>query len=102
MQRHAPSSRLTLRVMQSASRAIAVIAVAVALLRSIAAIWFSSDVVVTPANTEAGPPLATRVLVIVIDGLRYDTALESDAMPKLQALGRGGARGASLASRVTM
>lgn len=88
---------------RSASSAIAVAAVALALIRSIAAVWFSSDVVATAANTEvAAPRLTARVLVIVVDGLRHDTALESDAMPRLQALARAGAHGVSLASRVTM
>src|SRR5690349_15353879 len=88
---------------QSVSSAIAVAAVAAALIRTIAAVWFSSDVVATPATTEvAVPPLAARVVLVVIDGLRHDTALDSDLMPKLQALGRAGAEGVSLASRVTM
>jgi hypothetical protein len=92
-----------LRATRSVSSAIAVVAVAAALIRSVAAIWFSSDVVATPINTEvAAPPLTARVLVIVVDGLRHDTALDGDVMPKLQALGRAGARGVSLASRVTM
>jgi predicted AlkP superfamily pyrophosphatase or phosphodiesterase len=91
---------------RSASSAIAVAAVAavaLALIRSIAAVWFSSDVVATAANTEvAAPRLTARVLVVIVDGLRHDTALESGAMPKLQALARDGAHGVSLASRVTM
>lgn len=92
-----------MRATRSVSSAIAVVAVAAALIRSVAAIWFSSDVVATPINTEvAAPALTARVLVIVIDGLRHDTALDSDLMPKLQALGRAGVQGVSLASRVTM
>jgi hypothetical protein len=74
-----------------------------ALIRAITSVWFTSQIVATPANREiATPPLTERVLVIVVDGLRYDTALESDLMPKLQELARGGAAGVSLASRVTM
>src|ERR1043166_1238001 len=88
---------------RSASSAIAVAAVALALIASIAAVWFSSDVVATAANTEvAAPRLTARVLVVVIDGLRHDTALESGEMPKLQALAEAGAHRVSLASRGAM
>src|SRR5262245_46162219 len=91
------------RARQRVSSAVAVAAVAVALIRSVAAVWFSSDVVATAPSTElAAPPLAPRVLLIVIDGLRHDTALSSGVMPRLQALGRAGVSGMSLASRVTM
>ncbi len=85
------------------SSALAVVAVAVALIRSVAAVWFSSEIVPTPPNDEiAAAPLADRVVLVVVDGLRYDTALESDLMPQLQAIGRAGSAGMSLASKVTM
>ena len=86
------------------SSSLAVVAVAVALIRSVAAVWFTSEIVPTPPNVEvAAPPLAERVLLVVVDGLRYDTALESDLMPQLQAIGRSGSAGLSVASRtVTM
>ncbi len=88
---------------QSVSNALAGVAVTAALIRAIASVWFTSEIVATPANNEiAAPALTKRVLLIVVDGLRYDTALESDLMPKLQGLARGGAAGVSLASRVTM
>lgn len=86
-----------------AGKSLAVLAVAVALIRSIAAVWFSSEIVATPRTEEIASPAVTgRVVVIVIDGLRYDTALESDLMPRLKALGRAGSAGMSLASKVTM
>ena len=88
---------------QSVTSALAVVAVAAALIRAVAAIWFSSEIVATPVNTEiAAPALTARVVVIVIDGLRHDTALDGDLMPRLQALARAGSAGVSLASRVTM
>ena len=79
------------------------VAVAGLLLRSIVVVWFTSEVIATPPNDEvAAPALTDRVVLVVIDGLRYDTALESDLMPRLQALGRSGTAGLSLASLVTM
>jgi hypothetical protein len=78
-------------------------ALAVALLQSIATVWFSSEITPLPPNDEvAAPPLTPRVVLIVIDGLRYDTALEQGIMPHLMELGSAGAHGVSLASQVTM
>jgi hypothetical protein len=85
------------------SSALAVAAVAFALIRSIAAVWFTSEVIATPPTSEiAAPALADRVLLVVVDGLRYDTALESGLMPHLQALARDGSAGLSMATQVTM
>jgi hypothetical protein len=90
-------------VLARASSSIASFAIAFALIRSVAAVWFSSEIVATPRNDEvAAPPLTDRVVVVVIDGLRIDTALEGDLMPRLQAIARAGSAGLSMASQVTM
>jgi hypothetical protein len=90
-------------VLRRASSAIAVAAIAVALIRSVAAAWFSSEIIATPPTEEvAAPPLTERVVLVVIDGLRHDTALRGDLMPQLQAIGRAGASGLAMASLVTM
>ena len=85
------------------ARWFAVVAFVFLLLRSIVLVWFTSQVITTAPNVEiAAPPLTDRVVLVVIDGLRYDTALESDLMPRLQAVARTGAAGLSMASLVTM
>jgi len=90
-------------VLARVTSAIAVLAIAIALIRSVAAVWFSSEIIATPRNQEvAAPALAGRVVLVVIDGLRFDTALESELMPKLQAIARAGSAGLSMASQVTM
>lgn len=90
-------------VLRRVSNSIAVFAIAVALIRSVAAAWFSSEIIQTPPDEEvAAPPLTARVVLVVIDGLRYDTALQSAIMPQLQAIGRAGSSGISMASLVTM
>ncbi|HJZ83569.1 MAG TPA: alkaline phosphatase family protein [Polyangia bacterium] len=84
-------------------RAAAAGALALALLRSVLAVYFSAEIVPLPPGDEvAAPRLAERVLLIVIDGLRHDTALESGWMPGLERLGAGGAAGVALAGQVTM
>ncbi len=52
---------------------------------------------------EAPPPrLASRVLWIVVDGLRHDTALELGWMPNLMALSKQGASGTATTTAITM
>jgi hypothetical protein len=62
-----------------------------------------AEVTPTPPNTEViAPRLAQRALLVVIDGLRYDSAFESGAMPKLASLRARGASGVSMATDITM
>src|SRR5262249_52453843 len=78
-------------------------ALALGLLRSVLAVYFSAEVVATPPGREVvAPRLAHRVLLIVIDGLRHDTALQSGWMPELMRLASDSSAGMSLAPEVTM
>lgn len=64
---------------------------------------FSPVVPELPATpSPASPRLAERVLWIVIDGLRHDTALETGWMPQLMGLARRGAAGRAMTTPITM
>lgn len=67
--------------------------------------FFTSVVPVLPDVIEApSPRLASRVLWVVVDGLRYDTALDDQLrwMPELQVLARQGASGEASTTPITM
>src|SRR4051812_14833581 len=64
-----------------------------------------SDVLVTsvPDGEPAlAHPVADRVLIVVVDGLRHDLALEGPLLPTLRALAARGASGPSYADEPTM
>jgi hypothetical protein len=85
-----------------ALRGLGVLALAVGLARAALQVYFAVEVPPIAASTETGPPLSPRALLIVIDGLRFDTALESGWMPRLAGLARSGAAGVALTPQVTM
>ncbi len=65
--------------------------------------YFRADVVdVPPTPAPVGPALSQRVVLIVIDGLRSDSALTWGAMPKLEALAHRGASGIAFTGAITM
>ncbi len=65
--------------------------------------FFSPVVPVLPEVTEPPPPrLASRVLWIVVDGLRHDTALETGWMPNVMGLAGQGASGTASTTAITM
>ncbi len=84
-------------------RSFALVAVAVALAITLVAGYFTSDLLPLPVNTEvANAPLTKRVLLVVLDGLRHDTALETPIMPNLRRLAARGAGGVARTGELTM
>ncbi len=84
-------------------RPLGAVALTLALTRCIVAAYFSAEVVPVPINRDQPEqPLTHRVVLLVIDGLRYDTALTSGWMPELTRLAARGAAGLSLTGQVTM
>ena len=53
-----------------AGKSLAVLAVAVALIRSIAAVWFSSEIIATPRTEEIASPAITGRVANARTGLR--------------------------------
>ena len=96
-------SRSRARMASCGLRSLAILVAAVALATRLITAYFTSDVLPLPANTEvANPPLANRVLLVVLDGLRYDTALKTQIMPNLRQLAMHGASGLSMTGELTM
>ena len=65
---------------------------------------FSNRLLASPSNDEVAllRPPASRLLLIVVDGLRYDLALEETMLPVVRSLARSGASGPSYAEDPTM
>ena len=83
--------------------ALLALALLLGLARTVLGAYFTSDVAaIAPTPNPVGPRLARRGVLIVIDGLRKDSALEWHAMPRLEALARGGASGVALTGPITM
>jgi hypothetical protein len=82
---------------------VLVLGVAAGCAYHVASVFFGRRVVAgsRPGKVVVGP-LAQRVLVLVVDGLRYDVALESDRLPIARELAATGASGLVLADDPTM
>ncbi|MBA2538008.1 MAG: alkaline phosphatase family protein, partial [Deltaproteobacteria bacterium] len=90
-------------VTDSRRRGLVALTVCVAALVACVRGFFSPVVPVLPEVIESpSPRLASRVLWIVVDGLRHDTALESGWMPQLEGLARRGASGTAMTTAITM
>ncbi|HEX7599284.1 MAG TPA: alkaline phosphatase family protein, partial [Polyangia bacterium] len=70
---------------------------------SLAVVFFShhSPKSLTPL-TDHNPPLTEKLLLIVVDALRADTALDGSRMPQLAAAAKRGASGVAMTTPLTM
>lgn len=88
---------------QGLRRAIVAVSVCVAAVIACVRGFFSPVTPeLTPVIEEPPPRLAPRVLWIVVDGLRHDTALELGWMPNLMSLSKQGASGTATTTAITM
>ena len=83
-------------------RAISACLLALAATSAALDVYFSSPVARVAPGEPATRRLAPRVVLVVIDGLRHDTALVNGAMPWLRQHAAGGASGIAWTGPVTM
>ena len=82
---------------------LAATALCAGLLHTLVGSYFSVHVVARAHNDEvAAPALAHKLLLVVVDGLRHDSALASADLPIARELAARGASGVAVASEPTM